>query len=169
MCWGWHRLREALEKWPRRRLSSHTWKQQVPGQGWARLGPGQVGTHRGGACWRPAKAAGKTPGRQAKYQHVAGRCCQGGWRRAWGRDPGVPEAQARGQNCSRRTGREPGAGNGLGPERGSGGHPGRLTGLPAACRTRWMPIPVAQTTRPAPWPVVSPWKPRLFWSGQGFS
>lgn len=46
---------------------------------------------------------------------------------------------------------------------------GASLGLPAACRTRWMPIPVAQTTRPAPWPAVSPWKPRQFWSGQGFS
>lgn len=52
----------------------------------------------------------------------------------------------------------------------SGHYPGRaLFVLLAACRTPWMLTLVAQTTRPAPWPAVSPWKPRQFWSGQGFS
>lgn len=51
-----------------------------------------------------------------------------------------------------------------------GDYPGRVSVLLfVTCRTPRMLFHVALTTHPVPWSAVSLWKPRQFWSYQGFS
>lgn len=140
------------------------------------------GMGEGGAPdrWRSKEKEGATEdclrqleiSRQGRAEDVAvGDVVREGWRRAWGRGRGCPRRPwGEDRIVQGELAESLGKMLGLSRRMEQRGYPGRaLLVLPAACRTPWTLILVAQTTLPALWPAVSPWKPCQFWSGQGFS